>query len=139
MNAKRARALAKVFKAVQEFVTDGPRDGRGSWAPVEPQDIVQLYGIVEALIALKQVPDADGDLSLRCTLVDRTKTRNLDYIPLPYYHVREVGEQDADKLLEDAMDTAIFNLSLATQDVQLLADIKRRQRQYKEKEKENQS
>ncbi len=88
----------------------------GGWAPVTNKEINQLYVILMDIVAAKYEKDADGDLPIEATLVNRCETHGMHYWPLEYLYCGE--EAPSLKEINDVLRTARMNLSMAQDDVE---------------------
>ena len=99
--------MTEINRMIQEFLKD-TRHSDGGWAPVEPQDMEQLYAITQSLIVAKWGADADGDRPVEHALVDRTRYEGNHYFDLPYWHKAQ-SEQECMEILR----TYVLNAQIA--------------------------
>lgn len=88
----------------------------GGWAPVTNREMNQLYAILMDIVAAKYERDADGDLPIEATLVNRCETYGLHYAPLEYLHCGD--EAPSLKEINEVLRTARMNLGMAQDDVE---------------------
>ena len=99
------------FLAVKVEAGDG-----GGWAPATYDETHELYDILMDIVAAKYETDADGDLPIEATLVNRCKTGRLHYWPLEYLHCG--NEAPSLKEIHEVLGTARMNLCMAQDDVE---------------------
>ncbi len=114
-----------VLKArINGFLEPRSESDGGGWAPVSEDDIENLYDIAERLEELKYGADADGDRPIQYNFVDRTKYYSSSYRHIPYIvHPSEGGDN-----LEDVLNHALTNLSIAMEAVRIPSDLLRMRR-----------
>lgn len=105
----------KLAKKIEAYLATRVKSQNGDWAEVTDKDLNTLYEIISGLIHAKYAPDADGDIPIEFRLIDRTKTRRLNYRPVPY-DLPGRGELTPEQEAE-VMEVLLFNLGIATQDV----------------------
>lgn len=132
---------AKLAKKIDAFLAEKRKSEGGGWAEIKPDDVDALYDIVLDLITAKCEFDADGDLPIEFTLVNRLVTHSLNFRPVPYNHQRLGSGRYLETIehCENAFDVAMFNLSIATNSAKLEYDLlqcrKREEEAQKLKEK----
>lgn len=110
MRASLAALLARVEEFGRERVPS-----TGGWAPVKPEEVSELAGILNDVIAAKYDPDPDGDLPINFQLVDRTRFERAHFFLIPYTHgAKTPAEYDA------AIDEAMGNLKMAADKLNIL-------------------
>jgi hypothetical protein len=92
---KRGAGLAALLKTLQDFLGERVNGDGDGWAPVSEDDEGKLYEIFKEVIALKWGTDADGDLPINFSIVDRNGGHLQDFI-IPY-------EPDTAELLEKGL------------------------------------
>lgn len=92
---KRGAGLAVFLKNLQDFLAERVEGDGDNWAPVSNEDQEKLYEIFKDVIALKWGTDADGDLPINFSIVDRNGGHLQDFI-IPY-------APDAAELLEKGL------------------------------------
>jgi len=74
-------------KFVSKMITkwlDGWRESDGGWAAITPQDVNDLYSIINHLVELKCQADPDGDHPIDINLIDRTMFWPNQFRDVPY-------------------------------------------------------
>jgi hypothetical protein len=84
-----------INEKICEFVKDYKKSD-GGYAPVDQNELAELYEIIDMIIKMKYQPDPDGDLPLRCTIQDRTRFMK---IPFTEYIEYESSLERASALL----------------------------------------
>lgn len=108
------RRLA-LHRRIDKFLAERRASGPGGgWAAITVQDIVDLDSIIRTLVTYKCAQDADGDRPVEWLLVNRRVEWLPRFRPLPYRH----DEHNED----DYIDTALYNLMIATSEVQHVMD-----------------
>jgi len=106
---------APLLKRLEAFLADKvPEGAGGGWPKVDPAEVEALGAIVQGLIKAKYAKDADGDLPIHYTLVDRTRYQSLHFMPL----VHERSNQVDLGLLNANLRRAMGNLSIAKEQVE---------------------
>lgn len=101
----------------------------GGWAEVTDDDLNKLDVIIDRLVELKCDRDADGDIPVAWTLVNRRKRHRSPYVAVPLsMDIRSLQ----DPLLEDLHGAVSLNLALANEEnsrfTRLLQDLFRAKR-----------
>lgn len=108
---------AQLQKKIDAFLAER-RPSNGGWAEITNKDVIQLENIIQALIESKCQPDPDGDFPIEFVLVNRRNTQGLHYTPMSYGHKNGESLEQELKRAEDRLDTAMYNLSMASSDAQ---------------------
>lgn len=108
--------ITTVFQKLTDFLQER-RVSSGGYAEITERDIKDLYQLIDAIIVAKCAPDPDGDYPIDFKLIDRTKYWPMHYLPEPYDHEL--------KNVEDGLDTALTNLSMANNRVMQLMRLRR--------------
>ena len=114
------QAMDRLQKFLAEFREP---DGTG-WAPVTEGDMELFHRLMQAIIEAKFGSDVDGDRPIDYILIDRTKYWPLHYMHIPYYRT---AEDEGGSNLDDCLDTALANMSIAVEQVQQITRMKRSQ------------
>ena len=94
----------KLGNMIDTFLSQRRESDDGGWAPVTPDDMKQLDGILWALIEAKWGKDPDGDRPVEYTLVDRTRyERNCFFSPHYWDWDKSQPEQKRNNILRDHM------------------------------------
>lgn len=119
----RRKLIDGLFKLISDWAID-QKVSEGSYAPVDPKEIVALNEIILKLLELKYQRDPDGDLPVEWTLVDRTHFYHpfLFYSRMKYPHNarNDEGKYDIAKL-EEGLDVRLMNLSIAMDEVKMIS------------------
>lgn len=78
--------IEQLLVDIKSWVSGRRESTRGGWAAVTPDDVEELSNILNRLIRAKCEPDADGDVPIQFTLVDRVRYWPLHFVPVPYDH-----------------------------------------------------
>jgi len=103
------------------------RKSKGGWAEVQPTDVPQLCGIIDALIEAKFDKDPDGDLPIEFTVVDRTRFEPMHFAPTPYLGLAQCGDLTPDQV-QDIFDLHMMNLTIAHDRLNVAHNIIRHER-----------
>ena len=71
-------------RQIEAFLATGQKGSAGGFAPVTPEEVEQLHGIIGALLEAKYERDPDGDLPVEAILTDRTRFERPMTLPIPY-------------------------------------------------------
>lgn len=110
----------KLHDRLDAFLSKRKRSIAGGWAPVEINEIIFLGDLIIDIVKAKYQMDADGDLPIEFTLVDRNTCQSLLYRALPYpSSIKDKNEiESAEEMKLDILhyQYAKYNLQLAQDD-----------------------
>lgn len=125
------RAHGLLYEMIDCFITEKREDGNG-WAPVTESDMTLLDSIISGLIDAKCDRDADNDVTIEFTLINRVDRQRLYYRPLPY------PSEDMSELIR-YVDLAHFNLTVAMEAFNMAYRSMEYQRNLNERKEEDDS
>lgn len=105
-------------QSIFDFLRERRESKGGGWAQVTTADVEQLQNIIGNLLVLKCELDADGDLPIEVTIVNRRTHQRLQFSPVPYGRLLGDGGDD-----EKRMHVALRNLREASEEARMAIDI----------------
>lgn len=105
--SNRVNDLVSTFLRQQRGILD---DG---WAEVTDDDLLLLNGIITQLLVEKFQEDADGDLPVEFSIINRRTHKKMHYLPVPYTYPATVKE------LMQRLGITATNLQIATDDLRM--------------------
>lgn len=122
----------ELWTMIAEFLAEErPCDAYGGWGKVCPDDMEQLYGIIEELIAQKWKRDMDGDLPIEVELVNRKEYEPLHAVAVHYWHKAKT-DQERETILRDHL----INARMANENVRTCLDLMLLEKRFQERDKE---
>jgi hypothetical protein len=107
-----ANAKERVLANIELYLSERRESVRGGWAQITKGDMELLDKIIRGLVAAKCCKDADGDVPVEWTLVNRRTHERLGFIPVPYDFCDATPTSD-EKLANEAKDLHHYNLRVA--------------------------
>lgn len=123
--------IPKRLEAKLEKFLARKAESNGGWADLNQQDMQLLNDFLWALREAKCEKDADGDIPLEFTLVNRRETESFHYSPTRYTH------KVKDDAIFDEFRTRMTNLQIASSSVdQIAQEIQYRKKNLVKSQKE---
>lgn len=124
----------RLVERIEKFLAERRESEGGGWAQITPKDMLQLSGVIEALIEAKCEKDADGDMPIEFTLVNRREGKSSSYRPLPYQSFQRRGEpvtvEQRIAQAELVFEIAMFNQRIAQSELSTAYDMLRLEREH---------